>query len=236
MDNCHTFPATGIFAKHSYSGVHVKCLSRNCDSIPTTRLLGHSMFRTILVCPLTSPFNFTRAWEPQSLDSDKQTITGNWFHSSYLTTVSGKRAIGQVIVPVAPFLDLTVSSSDKCLLNVPVLGNAALEMQAFRLGLQKKSKRKKDILYLWFGASLIYINNCPTRCSTKQSICYSASSLYMFRVSTTPIIRSTQNCNYSLRYWSCFLCSYLPPTWPSLATLEGGRCTVPEAVVTVLCI
>ena len=52
---------------------------------------------------------------------------------------------------------------------------------------------------------------------------------------TTPIIRSTQNCNYSLRYWSYFLRNYLPPTWPSLATLEGGSCTVPEAVVTVLC-
>jgi len=26
------------------------------------------------------------------------------------------------------------------------------------------------------------------------------NSLYMFRVSTTPIIRSTQNCNYSLRF------------------------------------
>ena len=51
----------------------------------------------------------------------------------------------------------------------------------------------------------------------KQSIYYSASSLYMFRVSTTPIIRSTQNSNYSLR----------------LATLEGGSCTVPKAVVTV---
>jgi len=100
------------------------------------------------------------------------------------------------------------------------------------------------------------------------------------------------NCNYNLRYWSYFLCSYLPPTWPSypswgvhktvttasgtghiqqvhstcfgcqprpssginktvttasgtvqlppsnvanLATLEGGSCTVPEALVTVLC-
>ena len=32
-----------------------------------------------------------------------------------------------------------------------------------------------------------------------------------------------------------FLCSYLPPVWPRLATLEGGSCTVPEAVVTVLC-
>jgi len=29
----------------------------------------------------------------------------------------------------------------------------------------------------------------------------------MFRVSTTTIIRRTQNCNYSLRYWSYFLCS-----------------------------
>ena len=55
----------------------------------------------------------------------------------------------------------------------------------------------------------------PTGWNTKHSIYYSASSLYMFRVSNTPIIRSTQNCNYSLRYWSYFLCSYLPPTWPS---------------------
>ena len=52
----------------------------------------------------------------------------------------------------------------------------------------------------WFRASLTFINSCPTRCNTKQSIYCSASSLYMFRVSTTPIIRSTQNCNYSLRY------------------------------------
>jgi len=69
----------------------------------------------------------------------------------------------------------------------------------------------------------------------QQAIYYSACSLYMFRVSTTPIIGSTQNCNYSLRYWSYFLCSYLPSTWPSLATLERDSCTVPEAVVTVLC-
>jgi len=36
-----------------------------------------------------------------------------------------------------------------------------------------------------------------------------------FRLSTTPIIRSTQNCNYSLRYWSYFLRSCLLPTLPS---------------------
>jgi len=94
-------------------------------------------------------------------------------------------------------------------------------------------------LYVATKHQIRYINNCPTRCNTKQSIYYSASSLYVFRVSTTPIIRSTQNCKYSLRYWSYFLCSYLPPTWLSLATLEGVAAQkiwpVPEAVVTVLC-
>ena len=33
-----------------------------------------------------------------------------------------------------------------------------------------------------------------------KALYYSASSLYMFRVSTVPIIRITQNCNYSIRY------------------------------------
>jgi len=70
-----------------------------------------------------------------------------------------------------------------------------------------RMKLTNEILGLCFHASLIYINNCPTRCNTKQSIYYSASSLYMFRVSTTPIIMSTQNCNYSLRYWSYFFCA-----------------------------
>ena len=85
------------------------------------------------------------------------------------------------------------------------------------------------VFFLFF----CYINNCPTRCNTKQPIYYSASSFYMFRVSTTPIIRSTQNCNYSLRY--CAAAS-LQRSQASLARLEGGNCTVPEAVVTVLCI
>jgi len=78
------------------------------------------------------------------------------------------------------------------------------------------------ILCLWFRASLIYINNCPTRFNTNQSIYFSASSLYMFRVSTTPIIRSTQNCNYSLRYCAA---TYLQRDQASLAALEGGSCT-----------
>ena len=42
----------------------------------------------------------------------------------------------------------------------------------------------------------------------------------MFQVSTTPIIRSTQMCNYSLQYWSYFLCSYLPPAWHAGRTPE----------------
>ena len=67
----------------------------------------------------------------------------------------------------------------------------------------KKVSTPAGSLCLWFRASLICLNNCPTRCNTKQSVYYSASSLYMFRVSTTPII-SRQNCNYSLRYWSYF--------------------------------
>jgi hypothetical protein len=92
----------------------------------------------------------------------------------------------------------------------------------------------RGILCLRFRTSLIYINNCPTRCNTKQSVYCSESSLYMFRVSTTPIIRSTQNCNYSLRYWSYFLCSYLPATWPSWPRWREVL-PVPEAVITVLC-
>jgi hypothetical protein len=39
---------------------------------------------------------------------------------------------------------------------------------------------------------------------------FTAKTLYMFRVSATPIIRSTYNCNRSHRYGS-----YLTPTWPS---------------------
>ena len=67
--------------------------------------------------------------------------------------------------------------------------------------------------------------------------------LYMFRVSTTPIIRSTQNCNYSLRYWSYFYVQ-LPPSnvadlgqaWPHWREVDAQKLwPVPEALVTVLC-
>ena len=54
----------------------------------------------------------------------------------------------------------------------------------------------------------------------------------MFRVSTTPLM-STQNCNYSLRKCAA---TALQRGQASLTSLEGGSCTVPEAVVTDLCI
>ena len=51
--------------------------------------------------------------------------------------------------------------------------------------------------------------------------------------------------NYSLRYRSYFLCSYLPPTWPSFFTRGHvvafeeacfpDSMIVPEAATTVLC-
>jgi len=82
---------------------------------------------------------------------------------------------------------------------------------------------------LWFRASLIYIN-CPMRCNTKQSIFLQVH--YMFWVSATPIIRSTQNWNYSLRYCAA---TSLQHGQASLDILEGGSWLVPEVVVTVLC-
>jgi len=65
----------------------------------------------------------------------------------------------------------------------------------------------------------IYINNCPTRCNTKQSIYYSASSFYMFRVSTTPIIRCIQNCKTVTTASGTGHIFCAAPTWPLVATL-----------------
>jgi len=43
-------------------------------------------------------------------------------------------------------------------------------------------------------------------------------SLYMFRMVTPPIIRSTYNCNHSIWHWSNRLC-YLPLSWSSWITV-----------------
>jgi len=57
----------------------------------------------------------------------------------------------------------------------------------------------------------------------------------MFRVLTTPIIRSTQNCNYSLPYWSYFLCSHSPPTWPSFPSSVHKTVTTASRTGHIFC-
>jgi len=49
---------------------------------------------------------------------------------------------------------------------------------------------------------------------TIYSLLYFCKLLYMFRVVTPPVIRSTYNCNYSIWHWSNCLC-YLPLWWRS---------------------
>ena len=51
---------------------------------------------------------------------------------------------------------------------------------------------------------------------------------------TAPIIRSTKNCNRSLRYKSLYWYSYFPPTWPDRATLEGSSCILLHLVGVLL--
>jgi hypothetical protein len=50
--------------------------------------------------------------------------------------------------------------------------------------------------------------------ATIYSLLYFCKPLYMFRVVTPPIIRSTYNCNYSIWHWSTRLC-YLLLWWRS---------------------
>jgi len=63
-------------------------------------------------------------------------------------------------------------------------------------------------------------------------------TLYVSGVNHTYQEYGTQNCNYSLRYWSYFLCSYLPPTWPSWPCWREVAAqkiwSVPEAVGTAV--
>ena len=55
--------------------------------------------------------------------------------------------------------------------------------------------------------------------------------LQVHSIFSTPIISSTQNCNYSLQY-----CSYLPLSWPRYRKVAAQKIwPVLEAVVTVLC-
>jgi len=101
--------------------------------------------------------------------------------------------------PMMRFIDIIILVSINTMeyLNQKTcLYKVCVPVKYLRMELREKSWNLKRNL------ELVYINNCPTRCDAKQSIHYSAGSLYMFRVSTTPIIRSTQNCNYRLSYFS----------------------------------
>ena len=50
--------------------------------------------------------------------------------------------------------------------------------------------------------------------ATVYRLLYFCKLLYVFRVVTPPIVRSTYNCNYSIGHWSNRLC-YLPLWWRS---------------------
>jgi len=57
------------------------------------------------------------------------------------------------------------------------------------------------------------VNKNPTTCNSMQIFIYCKVTLHVSGV-TAPNIRSTKNCNRSLRYRSQYWYSYFPPTWP----------------------
>jgi len=58
------------------------------------------------------------------------------------------------------------------------------------------------------------------RDATIYSLLHFSKLLYVFRVVTPSIIRSTYNCNHSIWHWSNRLC-YLPLSWSSSAPDDG---------------
>jgi len=72
-------------------------------------------------------------------------------------------------------------------------------------------KKKQLILCSMVRASGKCVNNYPTRCNNIQFI-YICKPLYMFRLVSPPIIRSSYHCIYSnWHYWDCYC--YLSWTW-----------------------
>ena len=74
---------------------------------------------------------------------------------------------------------------------------------------------EKVVASCWLLTSLYYIVINQQDAAVRSQFYFTAGSLYMFRVLSTPIVRSTLNCIYSLRYRSYYRCSYLLPTWPA---------------------
>ena len=67
----------------------------------------------------------------------------------------------------------------------------------------------------------VNVNDCSTKMRLYTVYYVSVNcSLYMFRVVTSPIIRSTCNCNYNIWHWSNRLC-YLPLSWSSWNCSSG---------------
>jgi len=65
------------------------------------------------------------------------------------------------------------------------------------------SFKESQCLSSWFRASSFSVNKNPTRCSSMQIFIYCKATLHVLGV-TAPIIRSTKNCNRSLRYRSYY--------------------------------
>ena len=68
---------------------------------------------------------------------------------------------------------------------------------------------KPCIFYVYGSVNCESMSIIVQRDATVYSLLYFCKLLYMFRVATPPIIRSTYNCNYSICHWSSRLC-YLP--------------------------
>jgi len=99
----------------------------------------------------------------------------------------------------------------------------------------RSGETSDTVLCLWFRASLIYINNCPTRCNTKQSLILQVySTCFACQPHPSSGVHKTVTTAFCNGHIFCAAAS-LQRGQASLATLEGGSWMVPEAEVTVLC-
>ena len=82
-----------------------------------------------------------------------------------------------------------------------MIGCRETSVRNYQYSLRNSPEKEQFPFFLYTGVRALWIkfNNCPTRCDL-FSLLYFCRQLYMFRVST-PIIRSSYNCNYSFWYW-----------------------------------
>jgi hypothetical protein len=87
------------------------------------------------------------------------------------------------------------------------------------------SGQKCVCCHTWTYKTIVSFSIIVQQDATIHSLLYFCKLLFMFRVVTPPIIRSTYNCNYTIWYWSNRLC-YLPLSWKvwNISTIaEGSR-------------